>query len=50
MEIEYEYKLNPYRQLRKRKRIKGVRRTIRSSHTPRSKRDANGGISTFGKK
>ena len=31
---EYGYKLDPYRQLRKQKGIKDVRRTIRNTHVP----------------
>ena len=34
MATEYGYKLNPYRQLRKPRGIKGVRRTIRNTHVP----------------
>ena len=34
MATEFGYKLNPYRQLRKQKGIKGVRRTIRNTHVP----------------
>ena len=34
MATEYGYKLDPYRQLRKQKGIKGVRRTIRNTHVP----------------
>ena len=34
MATEYGYKLNPYRQLRKQRGIKGVRRTIRNTHVP----------------
>ena len=36
MATEYGYKLDPYRQLRKQKGIKGVRRTIRITHVPRT--------------
>ena len=34
MATEYGYKLDPYRQLRKQRGIKGVRRTILNSHVP----------------
>lgn len=34
MATEYGYKLDPYRQLRKTRGIKGVRRTIRNTHNP----------------
>ena len=34
MATKYGYKLDPYRQLRKQKGIKGVRRTILNSHNP----------------
>ena len=34
MATEYGYELDPYRQLRKQKGIKGVRRTILNSHVP----------------
>ena len=34
MATEYGYELDPYRQLRKQRSIKGVRTTIRSTHVP----------------